>query len=81
MNIFLGSAGDWTGQLQYQNSSATRFTIVQQNYTTASNWGNFRLSINALLNSAAESLLYWGQENSGTSTFYGGCILNYRLVG
>lgn len=78
---FLNVTGNWTHQLEWVDGALGSTTITSDSVSAVATWVSQTNTLNSVLDANADGFRYFVDEISGSSRFYGGCILNYRLIG
>lgn len=83
ISTYRSTTGEWDNQIGWTNSSNT-FTVlntIDGAGDASTTWINKSASLNTVLDSNAILMQWLPAEISGTSTLFGCCIVNYRLIG
>lgn len=82
VSTFLSVANTWLWRLDFRNTAnaSTTITSITTAGDASANWISKTAAINALLDANARVLEVFLDEQTGTTTLFGGAMLYYRLV-
>ncbi len=78
---FLNNTGSWIHQLEWVDGALGSTTISSDSVSAVATWVSQTNTLNSVLSTNADGFRYFVNEISGSARFYGGCILNFRLIG